>query len=278
MKKFLSVMLTLTMVFTFAACGNGGSESSRSASSQAGEQSSSTAPDEEASSGPQSSSASEENPATSESTDPVESSAPDENAEPVESSTPAEGSESDESSAPTESALPAGEESQPETEAGSASLVVYFSWSGNTESVANEIQAQTGADIFEIVPAEPYTDDYNTLLDIAQEEQADGARPAIADTVENFDQYDVVYFGYPNWWYGVPMALLSFLENNDLSGKQIYLFYSHGTGGLADSVSMITEALPGTEISDHIFDCYEEDAPDSEEEIGSWLAELGYSG
>ncbi|HIY02891.1 MAG TPA: NAD(P)H-dependent oxidoreductase [Candidatus Blautia faecipullorum] len=278
MKKFLSVMLTLTMVFTFAACGNGGSESSRSASSQAGEQSSSTAPDEEASSEPQSSSASEENPATSESTDPVESSAPDENAEPVESSTPAEGSESDESSAPTESALPAGEESQPETEAGSASLVVYFSWSGNTESVANEIQAQTGADIFEIVPAEPYTDDYNTLLDIAQEEQADGARPAIADTVENFDQYDVVYFGYPNWWYGVPMALLSFLENNDLSGKQIYLFYSHGTGGLADSVSMITEALPGTEISDHIFDCYEEDAPDSEEEIGSWLAELGYSG
>lgn len=237
MKKFLSVMLTLTMVFTFAACGNGGSESSRSASSQAGEQSSSTAPDEEASSEPQSSSASEENPATSESTDPVESSAPDENAEPVESSTPAEGSESDESSAPTESALPAGEESQPETEAGSASLVVYFSWSGNTESVANEIQAQTGADIFEIVPAEPYTDDYNTLLDIAQEEQADGARPAIADTVENFDQYDVVYFGYPNWWYGVPMALLSFLENNDLSGKQIYLFYSHGTGGLADSVS-----------------------------------------
>lgn len=74
------------------------------------------------------------------------------------------------------------------------------------------------------------------------------------------------------------MALLSFLENNDLSGKQIYLFCSHGTGGLADSVSMITEALPGTEISDHIFDCYEEDAPDSEEEIGSWLAELGYGG
>lgn len=154
MKKFLSVMLTLTMVFTFAACGNSGSESSRSASSQAGEQSSSTAPDEEASAEPQSSSASEENPATSESTDPVES---------------------------------------------SASLVVYFSWSGNTESVANEIQAQTGADIFEIVPAEPYTDDYNTLLDIAQEEQAEGARPAIADTVENFDQYDVVYFGYPNF-------------------------------------------------------------------------------
>ena len=176
------------------------------------------------------------------------------------------------------STAPAGESAQPNMGTGAGSLVVYFSWSGNTESVANEIQVQTGADIFEIVPAEPYTDDYNTLLDIAQEEQADGARPAIADTVENFDQYDVVYFGYPNWWYGVPMALLSFLENNDLSGKQIYLFYSHGTGGLADSVSMITEALPGTEISDHIFDCYEEDAPDSEEEIGSWLAELGYSG
>lgn len=268
MKKFLSVMLTFTMVFTFAACGNGGSESSRSASSQAGEQSSSTAPDEKASSEPQSSSASEENPATSESTDPVESSAPDENAEPVESSAPAEGSESD------ESALPAGEESQPETETGSASLVVYFSWSGNTESVANEIQAQTGADIFKIIPAEPYTDDYNTLLDIAQEEQADGARTAIADTVENFDQYAVVYFGYPNWWGDMPMILYTFLDEYDFSGKTIAPFVTSGGSGFSGTLGTIESMEPDAAVTEGL-SLGSSEAADPAAAVAEWLAEIG---
>ena len=120
--------------------------------------------------------------------------------------------------------------SEPETETGSNSLIVYFSWSGNTESVANEIQAQTGGDIFEIVPAESYTDDYDALLDIAQEEQANGARPAIAETVENFEQYDTVYFGFPNWWGDMPMILYTFLDEYDFSGKTIALFGSYGWG------------------------------------------------
>ncbi|MBM6745476.1 hypothetical protein H6A32_14425 [Drancourtella massiliensis] len=76
------------------------------------------------------------------------------------------------------------------------------------------------------------------------------------------------------------MALLTFLEENDLSGKQVYLFCSHGTGGLADSVEIISEAVPEAvpeaEISDDIFDCYEEDASSSQEEIQSWAAGLGY--
>lgn len=67
------------------------------------------------------------------------------------------------------------------------------------------------------------------------------------------------------------MALLSFLEENDLSGKQVYLFCSHGTGGLANSVDIITDALPDAEISDNIFDCYEEDASLSENDIKQWV-------
>ena len=72
------------------------------------------------------------------------------------------------------------------------------------------------------------------------------------------------------------MALLTFLDDNNLSGKQVYLFCSHGTGGLADSVEIITEAVPGAEISDNIFDCYDEDAADSEEAIIEWVNELRY--
>ncbi len=81
----------------------------------------------------------------------------------------------------------------------SSALVVYFSWSGNTENVANAIAAQTGADIFEIVPEEAYTSDYNALLDIAAEEKERGARPAIAESIEDIAQYDIVYVGFPNW-------------------------------------------------------------------------------
>lgn len=82
------------------------------------------------------------------------------------------------------------------------SLVVYFSWSGNTRTVAENIQKQTGADIFEITPEEPYTDDYNELLDIAQAEQRESARPAISGTIDNFDNYDVIYLGFPKMQYG----------------------------------------------------------------------------
>ena len=95
--------------------------------------------------------------------------------------------------------------------------------------------------------------------------------------MENLDQYDTVFLGYPNWWYGVPMALLSFLDQNDLSGKDVYLFCSHGTGGLANSVELITEAAPEAVISDNIFDCYEEDAASSEDPIRSWVNSLGFS-
>lgn len=73
------------------------------------------------------------------------------------------------------------------------------------------------------------------------------------------------------------MALLSFLEDNDLSGKDVYLFCSHGTGGLANSVEQITEASPEAVISDNIFDCYEEDASSSEDAIRLWASDLGYS-
>ena len=72
------------------------------------------------------------------------------------------------------------------------------------------------------------------------------------------------------------MALLTFLESNDFSGKQVYLFCSHGTGGLANSVEIITEAIPDAVISDDIFDCYEEDAPSSQEGIQSWIEGLGF--
>lgn len=175
-------------------------------------------------------------------------------------------------------------------------LVTYFSWAdnaileedvdavtspsviapGNVQELAGWVQEQTGGDLFSIRVAEPYSSNWDECLERANNERGDDARPQLVENVENLDQYDTVFLGYPNWWYGVPMALLTFLEENDLSGKQVYLFCSHGTGGLADSVDIIEEAIPNAEISDNVFDCYEEDASSSQEEIQSWLGELGY--
>lgn len=209
-------------------------------------------------------------------------------------SAPSNGSASSDVETVSEAAeQPAGSEP---SEGGGNVLIAYFSWAdnavladdvdaiaspsvlvpGNVQQLAGWVQEKTGGDLFSIRVTDPYPSDWDDCLARANEERGDDARPELAEHVENMESYDVVFLGYPNWWYGVPMALLSFLEDHDLSGKQVYLFCSHGTGGLARSVDIITEALPGVEISDNIFDCYEEDAPASQEAIESWLTELGY--
>ena len=176
-------------------------------------------------------------------------------------------------------------------------LVAYFSWAdnavveddvdavtspsviapGNVDQLASWVQEETGGDLFSIQVAEPYSSDWDECLERANEERSQNARPALTAAVENMEGYDVVFLGYPNWWYGSPMALLSFIEENDLAGKQIYLFCSHGTGGLAGSVEDIKDVLPDSaSLSDSVFDVYEEDAPSAQDDILNWLSELGY--
>ena len=175
-------------------------------------------------------------------------------------------------------------------------LVAYFSWAdnaavegevdavsspsvtkpGNVEQLALWVQERTGGELFSIRVTEPYPSDWDECLERANEEKADGARPELAQSVENMEDYDVIFLGYPNWWYSCPTAILSFLEEYDLSGKQIYLFCSHGTGGLASSVEDIRAAIPNSSISEHVFDVYEEDAASSKQDIEIWLEELGY--
>ena len=176
-------------------------------------------------------------------------------------------------------------------------LVAYFSWAdnaviegdvdaitspsvtapGNVAQLAAWVQEETNGDLFSIQVTEPYSSDWDECLDRANDERSQDARPELVDSVENIEDYDVVFLGYPNWWYGAPMAVLSFIEENDLSGKQVFLFCSHGTGGLAGSVEDIEEALPeGVVLSDNVFDVYEEDAPSAQGDILNWLSELGY--
>lgn len=188
-------------------------------------------------------------------------------------------------------------ESEPSERDGSNILIAYFSWAdnailegevdaiaspsvtapGNVAQLASWVQEETGGDLFSIRVTEPYSSDWDECLARANDERSQNARPELVEKVENIGNYDVVFLGYPNWWYGAPMALLSFIEENDLSDKQIYLFCSHGTGGLAGSVGDIEDTMPDSAaLSDNVFDVYEEDASSSQDDILNWLSELGY--
>ena len=167
------------------------------------------------------------------------------------------GSTTEETPAPTDTETPAEEPSEEPAESemsttgdSSSVLIAYFSWSGNTEQVAQIIQQETGGDLFEIAPATAYTDDYNELLDIAQQEQSDNARPELAGQVENWERYDAVFVGYPNWWSDAPMAVYTFLESYDWDGKTLIPFNTSASGGFGRSLSGLEESASGATILD----------------------------
>ena len=129
-------------------------------------------------------------------------------------------------------------------------LIAYFSWGGNTAGIAGEIQHQTGTDLFEITLVNPYSNDYNTVLDKAQRDQNEQARPELANHIENMEDYDVIILGYPNWWASIPMPIASFLEEYDLEGKTIIPFCSHGGGRFGQSLTAIAKLAPDAVMGD----------------------------
>lgn len=176
--------------------------------------------------------------------------------------------------APADNAsLAVSEENLAEPEEDAKSLVVYFSWSGNTENVAKAIQAQTDSDIFEIVPSEPYSDDYNTVLDIAQEEQQQDARPAISESIDNIADYDVIYVGYPNWWGDMPMILYTFFDDYDLSGKTVAPFCTSGGSGLSNTVNEIKELEPNATVTQGLH-IGSESASNPDSAVSEWLEDI----
>ena len=166
------------------------------------------------------------------------------------------------------------EDAAPEEDGGT--LIAYFSWSGNTEQVAQLIQEATGGDLFEIVPATPYTDDYDELLDIARQEQSDGARPELAAQVENWGRYDTVFVGYPNWWSDAPMVVYTFLESYDWTGKTLIPFNTSASGGFGRSLDNLPESAAGATILEGL-SFTERTLADAQSEVPAWLDGLGLS-
>lgn len=137
-------------------------------------------------------------------------------------------------------------------------LIVYFSWStsGNTEKMAACIQEQTGGDLLELEPLNPYPEDYEECTEVALTERDENARPEIANLPDSISEYNTVFVGYPIWWHTAPMIIGTFLENYDLTDVEIYPFAqsaSMDTEQFDNSMEFVREYAPGANVHDGLF-------------------------
>ncbi len=142
-------------------------------------------------------------------------------------------------------------------------LVAYFSYTGNTESVAEALSEETGADLFEISTQQEYTDVYTQ----SNREIRRGERPALTDTVENMDEYDIIFVGYPVWWHATPTPVNTFLESYDLSGKLVIPFCTSGGSDISETMPTFLDSCENAGV-------YGERRIVSSGEISAWLDEL----
>lgn len=146
---------------------------------------------------------------------------------------------------------------------------------GNTQYVANLIGEYTGADIFRIEAVKEYnTSDHQALINDAKEEQNENSRPEIKNKINNFDEYDIIFIGYPIWWSDLPQILYTFLESYDFTGKDVILFSTNGGSGLLGTVSIIKNKLSGANVNENAFSLNRNRMEDAPKEVEKWLKEI----
>ena len=168
-------------------------------------------------------------------------------------------------------------------------LVTYFSHAGenynvgvieegNTAKLAKVIAEQTGAELFEIVPVVDYPQSYDECLEVATAEQREGARPEYVGDVENWDQYDTIFIGYPIWWGEIPNIVYTFMENHDFAGKTVIPFNTHEGSGQAHSQRDIESTLPDATVLQGLAvrgATAQNDANATTQAVSDWLSGLG---
>lgn len=145
---------------------------------------------------------------------------------------------------------------------------------GTTEQVARYIQAVTGGDLHLIHTADAYPTDFDDVRDRNHAEQAAGTLPELADRIENMEQYDIIFIGYPNWAMDIPRPVASFLAAYDFEGKTVIPFCTHDGYGASGTFRSIEEAVAGANVLEG-FAVEVEDVPGAEAEVRQWLDGLG---
>lgn len=244
MKKLVPFIISLVLVFSLSACGNTGQQTERT-----------SAPQEK------------------------------------ESSLQTEGNNQD-----AEEMVPANTESDLESEeqgesAGTDILIAYFSRAdenygvgviekGNTEIIAEMIAEETGGELFHIERSTPYPADYDECTDEAKKEQEENARPELASELESIEAYNTIFIGFPIWWSDMPMAVYTFLESHDFSGKTIIPFCTHAGSGLSSTVSSIQDTCPDATVLEGFAiqgSTAQNDRSNANEAVIEWLEKSGFA-
>lgn len=155
-------------------------------------------------------------------------------------------------------------------------LIAYFSCSGNTQTIANYIQEETGGELYRILTVEPYPEDINELYQVGQRELNENARPELAEPIssEVFAGYDTVFIGYPIWGGTMPMAVYHFLESYDFTGKTVVPFCTHGGSGIGNTEATIRN-ICGEVTMLNGFSVYGSRVSTAQNAVGDWLQEIG---
>lgn len=162
-----------------------------------------------------------------------------------------------------------------DTVAGASRVAVNGETLGNNEYVAQIIQRETGGDLFSIETIQEYPTTHDPLLEYAYNEHAENARPELATKIENPDNYDVIFLGYPNWNADLPMPLYTFLEEYDFSGKTIIPFTTHGGSGFSRTIQTISELQPNATVASDGLSISRNSVVRAEGEVVEWVNGLG---
>jgi len=168
-------------------------------------------------------------------------------------------------------------------------LIVYFSRTGenynvgnidvgNTAMMASYMKEYLKADSFEIVPVKKYSDDYEECKKEATNEMNANARPEIQNKIDNFDDYDTIFIGYPIWWGDMPMIIYTFMESYDFTGKTVIPFNTHEGSGNSGTYSTIKSKLKNAKVNTNGLALTGRNArtDSGKDETLNWLKELGY--
>ena len=147
---------------------------------------------------------------------------------------------------------------------------------GRMTALAEMIQEKTGGDLFSIKTSVKYPGDGEKLVEFAQKEQDDDARPELTSHIDNLDDYSVIFIGFPTWWYDMPQILYSFFDEYDFSGKTIIPFNSHNGSQFSGTIETIQEQEPDAAVITDGFTVNERDVPEAKNDIDEWLSDLGY--
>ena len=147
---------------------------------------------------------------------------------------------------------------------------------GNTQLMAMMIQEKTGGELFEIKTKVPYPREHDVLVEQADGERERNFKPELAGKIENIDEYDTIFIGYPIWWYGFPMPMYTFFDENDFSGKRIIPFSTHGGSGFTGTIEEMSVLEPEAEVELNGFTVSRNRVSGAKPAVEKWLQELGF--